>query len=107
MANVWRIEIDEQALKHAVGHADGMRGVLDAKTQEIAGRANAMGAGFRTGLYYEKKHHPKPGVGNKQPEYAGDVQMGKYGYIGLVHPANYAALKDTYLHNTLLKAGGQ
>lgn len=105
MADAFRIEIDEQALKHAVGHADGVRGVLEAKTLEITNRANAMSSGFRTGRYYDRKESKLKG--NTQPEYGGDVQMGRAGYIGLVHPLNYAAMKDTHLHNTLLKAGGQ
>ena len=30
----------------------------------------------------------------------------KYGYVSTVHPLNYAAMKDTYQNNTLLKAKG-
>ena len=105
MADVFRIEIDTQALEHAVNNADGMQGVLNAKVQEITARANAMGASFRTGRFYDREENKLKG--NTQPEYAGDVQKRSRGYIGLVHPANYAAMKDTHLHNTLLKAGGQ
>ena len=101
------VVIDEEALRHAVSYAEGMEAALSAETEAISGRANSMGAGFRTGLYYIRHGQPKPGVGNKQPIYKGDVRMGNHGYVGLVRSANYAAMKDNYLHNTLLKAGGQ
>lgn len=104
MADRFYVEIDESALKHAVNHADGVKGVLEAKTAEITGRANAMGAGFRTGRFYDRAERKLKG--NTQPEYAGDVRRTGQGYVGLVHPKNYAAMKDTHLHNTLLKARG-
>ena len=96
-----RVEIDQKALEHAVSFADGMRDALTTKTNELTSKANAMGAGFRTGRFYDRDAHELRG--NTQPEYGGDVQKGNHGYIGLVHPKNYAAMKDCYLHNTLLK----
>jgi hypothetical protein len=45
-------------------------------------------------------------VGGTQPAYVGDVRMGRRGYVGIVHPGNYAAMKDNYENNTLLKAKG-
>lgn len=96
------VVIDEAALKRAVGHGDGMQEVLGRKVNTITGRANALGMSFRTGRYYDRTTEELRG--NTQPKYAGSVQLGKYGWVGLVHPANYAAMKDTHLHNTLLKA---
>ena len=96
------IKIDEAALERAALRGEGMQEVLGRKVAHIAGVANAMSSGFRTGLYY--RNHESPPVGNTQPKYGGDVKLGDYGWIGLVHPENYAAMKDNHEHNTLLKA---
>ncbi len=79
------------------------------KVSQLAGaisdRANALGAGYRTGIY----HDPKTGEkrGNTQPKYASEkAKETKNGCIAIVHPKNYAAMKDNYLHNTMLKAKG-
>lgn len=96
------VKIDEAALKRAVGHGDGMQQVLSSKVDEITNRANSMSAGFRTGLFY--RDHKSPPVGNTQPKYGGSVQLGSKGWVGLVRPKNYAAMKDNHLHNTLLKS---
>lgn len=86
-----------------------MPGVGDAVTEEasyISGKANALGAGFRTGLYH--RDHQSPAVGNTAPEYAYEKAKAstRYGFVASVHPANYAAMKDNHMHNTLLKAKG-
>ena len=102
-ANV-EVVIDEKKLLKAVSEADGVQGILSEKTAGIASRANSLGAGFRTG----KWHDPATGEskGMTQPVYEGDVRRGKRGYVGIVHPGNYAAMKDNYENNTLLKAKG-
>lgn len=84
-------------------------GVQDAVTDKAAGisrTANALSAGFRTGLYH--RDHKSPAVGNTQPEYGYEkaVKSSRHGFIAFVHPANYSAMKDNHLHNTLLKAKG-
>lgn len=104
MASRLVVEIDAKALKNVVNESDGTKAALEAATSEITGKANAMGASFRTERTYNYAQHKH--VGGTQPEYAGDVQRGRQGYIGLVHPNNYAAMKDNLLHNTLLKARG-
>ena len=104
MADRLYIEIDQKALEEAVSYAEGVRVVLQEKTDGIIDNANALSSGFRTQRTYNYAEHKW--VGDTQPEYGGDVQMGSRGYIGLVHPKNYAAMKDNYLHNTLLKARG-
>ena len=98
------IELDAKALKRVVGNSDGTETALNSVVSEITGKANSMGASFRTERTYNWIEHKH--VGGTQPEYAGDVQRGRQGFIGLVHPNNYAAMKDNYLHNTLLKARG-
>ena len=99
-----KVDISQQKLDHAVKFAKGTESALRAKTDSITSRANAMSAGFRTGKYH--RDHKSPAVGGTQPEYSGDVQLGRKGYVGIVHPANYAAMKDNYQNNTLLKAKG-
>lgn len=95
------IRIDEDALKRLVGEADGTRELLQEAVDRSVSNANADSAGFRTEVYR------RPGgetVGDTQPEYGGSVQMGRVGYVGIVHPRNYSAMKDDHLHNTMLKA---
>ena len=102
----FRVEIDESALKNAVKNASGASSVLNQKANEIAERANAMGAGFRTCRFYDRKEHKLKG--NTQPVYGAVPAMRtSNGWIALVHNENYAGYRDTLLHNTLLKAGGQ
>lgn len=98
------VELDLTALHQLAGNDNLVRGALDARTAQITARANALGSGFRTGHYHPD--HRSPGVGGTQPSYVGDVRMGRKGYVGIVHPANYAAMKDNYENNTLLKAKG-
>jgi len=66
--------------------------------------ANAMSAGYRTGLYH--KDHQSPAIGNTQPVYDGDVRQMAHSVVGIVHTANYAAMRDNFESNTLLKAVG-
>ena len=104
MADRLVIEIDAKALKDAVSYAEGVQGVLQEKTTELIDRANSMSSGFRTQRTYNYAEHRQ--VGGTQPQYGGDVQLHSNGYVGLVHPLNYAAMKDNYVNNTLLKARG-
>lgn len=99
-----KVDISQDALEHAVFFAEGTKSALQSKTSAITGAANAMSAGFRTGLYH--RNHQSPAVGNTPAQYAGDVAMERKGYVGIVYTANYAAQKDNYQHNTLLKAKG-
>ena len=98
------VELDLTALQQLAGNDNLVRGALDARTAQITARANALGSGFRTGHYHP--NHQSPGVGGTQPVYVGDVRMGHRGYVGIVHPGNYAAMKDNYENNTLLKSKG-
>lgn len=97
-----KIVVNEAKARHAINNAENLPQALEAKVGGIVGKANALGAGYRTGKYY--RDHKSPPVGGTQPKYAGDVARGRDGYVGLVHPENYAAMKDNHLHNTLLKS---
>lgn len=99
-----KVVIDQKALEHAVNFSEGTARALGAKTDAITGAANGMSAGFRTGRYH--RDHRSPAVGDTPASYAGNVQMESKGYVGIVYTANYAAQKDNYLNNTLLKAKG-
>ena len=99
-----RVEIDEAALKQAVKEGEGVQALLKQKTDEIVSRANSLASGMRTGLFYDREQGQL--VGNTQPEYTGNVEKRGNGYIGIVHPANYAAMKANYESNILLKAKG-
>lgn len=93
---------DDAALKKLVGEA--ARPLVEQKTAAVLSSANSMGAGFRTGKFY--RDHKKPPLGDTQARYAGDVRDQGGVPVGVVHPANYAAIKDNHDNNTLLKAMG-
>jgi len=70
----------------------------------IAMNAYMLGASFRTELYH--RGHKSPAVGNTQPSYLSDVRDMTHTPVGIAYTANYAAMKDNALNNTLLKARG-
>ncbi len=98
------VEIDDEKLREAIGDAPNLPDVLDDAVRQITRNANSLSAGYRTGIW----HDPKTGErrGDTQPKYDGDVQRKRKGYVGIVHPKNYAAMKDNHEHNTLLKSLG-
>ena len=96
------IEIDGEKLYQAVQDAEGLRSLLQRETSRITANANANGSGFATGYYY--RDHKAPAVGGTHPVYEGDVQRRKRTLVGIIHPANYAAMKDNHKNNTLLKS---
>ena len=80
-----------------------VKGALTKEAAAIAGRANALGSGFRTQLYTRPKTREK--VGGKQPVYKSLPARMYNGYpVALVTEGNYSAMKDNYEHNTLLKS---
>ena len=98
------VEFDLEALHEAASHDKLVESMLRVFTARCVNAANAMSSGFRTGIF-----HPGgrgPGVGNTQPAYAGDVTEGRKGIVGIVRPANYAAMLDNHENNTLLKVRG-
>lgn len=104
MANEVKIVIDDAKVRKAVNEAKGTESKLQIVTQRIVGRANALSAGYRTPKWHD--HATGETKGDKQPEYGGDVKRIGSTPVGIVHPENYAAMKDNHLHNTMLKAIG-
>ena len=102
MAKDIEIVIDDKKVLKAINEAEGTRQKLEIATQQVIAKANALGSGYRTGKYH--RDHKSPAVGGTQPKYGGDVARTKSGIVGIVHPENYAAMKDNHLHNTMLKA---
>lgn len=103
VANV-EVVIDEARLQKAISEADGLEPILLNATEAIITRANNLSAGFRTGRWHD--HDTGETKGDTPPIYEGDVIYGRRGYVGIVHPGNYSAMKDNYENNTLLKAKG-
>ena len=96
------VRIDEEAFKVAVAKSEGIVPALQSAVDRISANANALSSSFRTGRFYDRSERKLKG--DTQPHYAGDVRdMGK-GPIGIVYTANYSAMKDNHLHNTLLKS---
>lgn len=80
-----------------------VKSAITEMASDMASRANAMGAGFRTGYWHDPKTHERKG--GTQPQYASErARETSSGCVAIVHPENYAAMKDNHLHNTLLKA---
>lgn len=100
MVIVW----DDAAIRAAINTAEGTADALEAKAAQIAARANALSSGFRTGIFHD--HATGETRGNTRPEYASNVRRFGQVPVGLVYTANYAAQKDTYENNTLLKSIG-
>lgn len=99
MANiVW----DEKALQKACTQQKGTLDALDAVAKKIASSANSLSSGFRTEVV--RDYETGQTVGGTQPRYESSSKKGSHGPIAIVYPANYSAMKDNHLHNTLLKA---
>lgn len=94
------VVLHQDKIEKAVRNADKLEGSLEEVVKRIVDNANRLSSSFRTGII----HRDGQTIGDTQPEYAGDVIWGKSGYIGLVHPKNYSAMKDNYENNTLLKS---
>ena len=96
------IVIDERKLYEAINDSPGIKPALEKVCNTITGKANSMSSGYRTGKWHD--HATGEERGGTQPKYACDVKKKKRTMVGLVHPANYAAMKDNHEHNTLLKS---
>ena len=99
-----KVVIDEQALERAVKFAPGTATALRTNVKERKAFANALAAGYRTGIYHDFKTGEKKG--DTPARYDGNVKKMGDGYLGIVYTANYAAQKENHEHNTLLKAKG-
>lgn len=97
-----RIVIDEKSVINAINNAQGTKPALMKYGMRIAERSNSLGAGYRTAKFHDRATGETRG--GKQPEYGATLANRKTACF--VHPENYAAMKDNYLHNTMLKAMG-
>lgn len=104
MASELEIVVDDEKVKKAIENSEGIGGKLRTVTNIVVNNANNLSAGYRTGKYH--RDHKSPAVGGTQPVYGGNAQRFPDGYVGIVHPKNYAAMKDNHQHNTILKALG-
>ncbi len=106
MASIANVEvvIDQKALEDAAYAQEGTQAIIKERTDEIISGANAMSAGYQTGVFHD--HATGETRGPTHAEYDGNVQLRRGSYIGIVYTANYAAQKDNLENNTLLKAKG-
>ena len=96
------IYLNKKTLVKVINDSDELRASMEGHVSRMTANANAMGAGFRTQRTI--RYATGERVGGKQPEYVGDVQKRRGTLVGIVRPNNYAAMKDNYEHNTLLKS---
>lgn len=100
MADV-HFHIDNDKLWRVACKSEGTYGLVRDKVDEMAAKANALSAGFRTGYYH--RDHQSPAVGGTQPVYQSNTRRNPTVPVGIVYTANYAAQKDNMQNNTLLK----
>lgn len=101
MADV-KVEVNMDSVEKAIYSSPGTKPALLKMGQGIARQANSIGAGYKTPRWHD--HKTGEVKGGKSPEYGATAGTRKC--ICIVHPENYAAMKDNYKHNTLLKASG-
>ena len=93
--------IDDKKIENIAKSSDKTRALLSRHVTATVDAANAASASFRTALF----HRPDgTTVGETQPHYAGDVKKMGGCYVGIIHPKNYAAMKDNHERNTMLKS---
>ena len=101
MADV-EFHIDKEKLWRLICKQDATYQTIRSTTDAVANEANALSAGYRTGKYY--RDHKAPAVGGTQPVYMSNTRRNPTVPVGIAYTGNYAAKKDNYAHNTLLKA---
>ena len=103
MADKLEIKWDENGLYKAIGNSKEVHDRISDMTKSRISKANSIGRSFKTGYYYDRAKGER--LGGTTAQYGGDVKkLGKNSWpYGIVRPDNYAAIKDNYLHNTLLK----
>lgn len=94
--------IDDEKVRKAISDSAPMETLMEGQVARITANANSIGSGFRTGIWHD--HSTGEKKGNTQPRYGGDVKKFRGELVGIIHPENYAAMKDNHKHNTLLKS---
>lgn len=95
-----KIVVDNESIMRAIYASPEIKPVLKKHGDSIAARANALGAGYVTPKWHD--HETGETKGGKRPEYGATLASRRT--MCFVHPENYSAMKDNYLHNTMLKA---
>lgn len=106
MASI-RFDIDKRKLKKVAFESDGAYRLVMKARDSVEANANAYGGSFETKVVRDFKTHEK--VGGTKARYGGGTKRFRTSEgisipVGIVHPMNYAAMKDNHLHNTLLKS---
>ena len=103
MADKLDIHWDKQGLEKAVGESQEIESDITLMTNQRIAQANSIGAATKTGYFYDRSVGKRKG--GTVARYVGDVEKtGKNKWpIGIVHPANYAAMLDDFENNTLVK----
>lgn len=100
MAN-YDIEINDKELEKLIKTSDETKALVSEHTTATIDAANAASASFRTAIFHRPDGET---VGDTQPEYGGNTEMVRGCWVGIVHPKNYAAMKDNHERNTMLKS---
>lgn len=99
-----RITWDKSALGRVLAKDAGVLAEVNRATQERCAKANALCAGFKSGVWHDHANGDKK-YGPTQAVYGSNVK--RFGAanvpVGIVYTANYAAAKDNLQHNTLAK----
>lgn len=99
MADTVELRLDEKGIGAALSSPQAIAR-MGKEARARAQRATAAGAGFRTKRQYERGRQVR---GGKAPAYGAKVKITPGGAVGIVHTANYAAMKWEHETNTLLK----
>lgn len=99
-----RITWDKSALGRVLAKDPSVLTEVNRATQERCAKANALCAGFKSGVWHDHANGDKK-YGPTQAVYGSNVK--RFGAanvpVGIVYTANYAAAKDNLKHNTLAK----
>ena len=111
------VYIDEDAALQVISDSPGTMDAIAEVCEGIAGRANSMAAGYKSGVWHEygAEHPPGNGVwvdrgvetvdtGGTPALYETNTQRMGGTIVGIIYTANYAAQQENMQHNTLLKA---
>lgn len=113
----FEVHIDKAKCAEVINSSPGTVAALTDICSKISAKANAMAAGYKSGIWHETGSKKPPGNGEwhdrgKQYPTKGGTpahygfDVGKRGrtQVGIVFTANYAAQKENRAHNTLLKS---
>lgn len=113
----FEVKLDTEAVWRVINESPGTADALGSVCARIAGKANALAAGYKSGIWHDTGSTKPPGhgewhdrgktyptKGGTPAQYEFDVEKRKSAQVGIVYTANYAAQKENMQHNTLLKS---